>query len=110
MRTGYPKYLIVFCSLPNFSSLCFIGRLNVQLCDVEESIKLDLVFPIHESRSDTNLELSKCRRTYFCYKIPESVNCCVLAALRAPRVLALIMSALSGLSAPCKSSDAGSWS
>ena len=30
----------------------------------------------------------------------------MLAALRAPRVLALIMSALSGLSAPCKSSDA----
>ena len=69
MITGYPKCLIVFWSLPNFSSLCFIGRLNVQLCDVEESIKLDLVFPIHESRSDTNLELSKCRQTYFCYKL-----------------------------------------
>ena len=55
MITGYPKCLIVFCSLPNFSSLCFIGRMNVQLCDVEECIKPDLVFPIHEFRSDTYL-------------------------------------------------------
>ena len=69
MITGYPKYLTVFYSLPNFSSLCVISQLNILLCNVKERIKLDLVFPTYDFHNNTNSGCSSVAGHTFAIKL-----------------------------------------